>query len=97
SLRYITQKGTRDKRVLLVVTDGEDNASSLSLEQVVKSVQHSNTVIYTVGLLSDESGGSLRRAKRALEAFSKASGGAAYFPKNPSDVDSISTQISNDI
>ena len=97
SLRYLTQKGTRDKKVLLVVTDGEDNASSISLEQVVKSVQHSNAVIYTVGLLSDESGGSLRRARRALEAFSKASGGAAYFPKNPSDVDTVSTQISNDI
>lgn len=97
SLKYLTQKGTRDKKVLLVVTDGEDNASGFSLDQVVKSVQHSNAVIYTVGLLGEEGGGSFRRAKRALEAFSKASGGAAYFPKNPADVDTISTQISNDI
>jgi Ca-activated chloride channel family protein len=97
ALDHLTRKGTRDKKVLLVITDGEDNASGLSLEQVVKSVQHSNAVVYTVGLLGDESGGSLRRARRALEAFSKASGGAAYFPKNPADVDVISTQISNDI
>jgi Ca-activated chloride channel homolog len=97
SLEYLVQKGTRDKKVLLVITDGEDNASSMSLDQVVKSVQHTNAVIYTVGLLGEEGGASLRRARRALEAFSKASGGAAYFPKNPSDVDLISTQISNDI
>lgn len=91
------EEGTRDKKVLLVVTDGEDNASRLSLEQVVKSVQHSNAVIYTVGLLGDEGGHSLRRAKRALEVLSKASGGGAFFPKNPAEVDSIATAISNDI
>ena len=97
SLKYLTERGTRDKKVLLVITDGEDNASRLSLEQVVKSVQHSNAVIYTVGLLANEGGHSLRRAKRALEALSKASGGAAFFPKNPAEVDSIATAISNDI
>ncbi|MBI2817951.1 MAG: VWA domain-containing protein [Acidobacteria bacterium] len=97
SLKYLVDKGTRDKKVLLVVTDGEDNASRASLEQVVKQVQRSDVMIYTVGLLADEGGSSLRRAKRALEAFSKASGGSAFFPKNPSEVDSIATNISNDI
>ncbi len=97
SLKYLSDKGSRDKKVLLIVTDGEDNASRTSLEQVVKSIQRSNVVIYTVGLLGEEGPGPTRRAKRALEAFSKASGGAAYFPRNPSEVDSIATAISSDI
>ena len=97
SLRHLTERGTRDKKVLLVITDGEDNASRWSLEQAVKTVQHSNAVIYTVGLLGDDGPRSTRRAKRALEAISKASGGAVYFPKNPDEVLSIATAISNDI
>ena len=97
SLKYLSERGTRDKKVLLAITDGEDNASRLSLEQTVKAVQHSNAVIYTVGLLGDEGPRSTRRAKRALQEFSKASGGAVYFPRNPDEVITIATQISNDI
>jgi len=97
SLKYVSERGTRDKKVVLIVTDGEDNASRLSLEQVVKGLQRSNVVVYTVGLLGEEGPGPTRRAKRALVAFSKASGGAAYFPKNPAEVDSIATAISSDI
>jgi Ca-activated chloride channel homolog len=97
SLRYLHDKGTRDKKVILAITDGEDNASRIPLEQVVKAVQKSDTMIYTVGLLTDEEGRSQRRAKRALEAVSKASGGMAFFPKNPNEVDTIATDISNDI
>ncbi len=97
SLKYLTERGTRDKKVLLIVTDGEDNASRLSLEQAVRAVQHSNAVIYTVGLLGEEGPRSTRRAKRAVEEISKASGGAVYFPKNPDEVISIAAQISNDI
>jgi Ca-activated chloride channel family protein len=97
ALDHLVKKGTRDKKVLLIITDGEDNASRLSLEQVVKAVQHSNVLVYTVGLLGDEGPRSTRRAKRALEAISKASGGAVYFPRNPDDVNVVATQISNDI
>ena len=97
SLKYLTERGTRDKKVLLIITDGEDNASRMSLEQTVKAIQHSNTVIYTVGLLGDEGPRATRRAKRALEGISKASGGAVYFPKNPDEVNSIANAISDDI
>ena len=97
SLKHLSEKGTHDKKVLLVVTDGEDNASRLTLEQLVKTVQRSNAMIYTVGLLGGENSGSIRRAKRALEAISEASGGAAYFPKSLDEVQAIATEIANDI
>ena len=96
-LNHLQERASWDKKVLLVVSDGEDNASRLSLEQAVKAVQSSPVMIYTVGLLSGESSRSLRRAKRALEEISKASGGAAYFPKNLNEVDSIATEIADDI
>ena len=48
------KKGTKDKKVLLVVTDGEDNASHHSLEKTLREIQKTDTVIYTIGLLSDE-------------------------------------------
>ncbi|MCZ6753210.1 MAG: VWA domain-containing protein [Acidobacteria bacterium] len=97
SLKHLSEKGTRDKKVLLAVTDGEDNASRLSLEEIVKTVQRSDTVIYTVGLLSGESSRSVRRTKRALEAISKASGGKAYFPESLSEVQSVAGIIAADI
>ena len=97
SLKHLSEKGTRDKKVLLAVTDGEDNASRLSLEEIVKTVQRSDAVIYTVGLLSGESSRSVRRTKRALEAISKASGGKAYFPESLSEVQSVAGIIAADI
>src|SRR5713101_1131950 len=45
------KKGSKDKKVLLVVTDGEDNTSHNSLEKTIREVQKTDTVIYTIGLL----------------------------------------------
>ena len=97
ALKHLTEKATWDKKVLLVISDGEDNASRVPLEQVIKSVQRSNIMIYTVGLLGAESPRSTRRAKRALEAISKASGGSTFFPKNLNEVQGVATDIANDI
>jgi VWFA-related protein len=54
SLQHITERASLDKRVLILITDGEDDASRISLEQLIQSIQHSNVMIYTVGLLSGE-------------------------------------------
>lgn len=97
SLRHLMEKATLDKKVLIAITDGEDNASRLSLEQAVQVVQRADVMIYTVGLLGGESGRSLRRAKRALENISKASGANVYFPKDPNDVLSVANVIAHEI
>ena len=91
------KKGAKDKKVLLVVTDGEDNTSHNSLEKTIKEIQKTDTVIYTIGLLSEESKKSAKRAKRALEQISQASGGQSYFPENVADVHSICEQVAHDI
>jgi Ca-activated chloride channel homolog len=91
------KKGAKDKKVLLVVTDGEDNTSHNSLEKTIKEIQKTDTVIYTIGLLSEESKKSAKRAKRALEQISQASGGQSYFPESVADVHSICEQVAHDI
>jgi Ca-activated chloride channel family protein len=91
------KKGAKDKKVLLVVTDGEDNTSHNSLEKTIREIQKTDTVIYTIGLLSEESKKNAKRAKRALEEIAKASGGLAFFPENVADVKDICENVAHDI
>jgi Ca-activated chloride channel family protein len=91
------KKGSKDKKVLLVVTDGEDNTSHNSLEKTLREIQKTDTVVYTIGLLSEESKKNAKRAKRALEQIAQASGGLAFFPENVADVHDICQQVAHDI
>jgi Ca-activated chloride channel homolog len=91
------KKASKDKHVLLIVTDGEDNTSHYSLEKTIREIQKTDTVIYSIGLLSQESKKSAKKAKRALEQIAQASGGVAYFPENVDDVHNICQQVAHDI
>src|SRR5437764_2653089 len=91
------KKASKDKHVLLIVTDGEDNSSHYTLEKTIRDIQKTDTVIYGIGLLSQESKKSAKKAKRALEEIAKASGGVAYFPENVEDVHNICQQVAHDI
>jgi len=90
-------KGARlDRKVLLVVTDGEDNASRETLEQCVRNLQSLNgPTVYTIGILGDDR--ESHRAKRALTALAFQTGGVAFFPKDLNEVDNISRQVAHDI
>jgi Ca-activated chloride channel homolog len=92
--------GKRPKQVLIIITDGEDNASTLSLEQTIRRVQQlSGPVIYSIGLLfGDEmSHSEVRHARRALEMLSGETGGIAFFPKSIEQVDEIAAEVARDI
>jgi VWFA-related protein len=88
------------KQVLILITDGEDNASTLSLEQTIRRVQElSGPVIYSIGLLfGDEmSKAEVKHARRALEMLSTETGGVAFFPKSIEQVDEIAAEVARDI
>jgi Ca-activated chloride channel homolog len=95
------KKGTRDKKVLLVVTDGEDNASRHSLENAIEQAQRNDAVIYAVGVFSDDdikhNRRAMKKARRALEELAKATGGLAFFPEDAGDTEAICTQIAHDV
>jgi len=97
SIDHVKEKGRRDKKVLVVVTDGNDNSSVISLENLVKAAQQSEVLIYSVGLLSEEERREAARAKRALEDLATATGGEAFFPKELSEVDRIAQLVARDI
>jgi VWFA-related protein len=90
----------RPKQVLVLITDGEDNASTLNLEQTIRRVQQlSGPMIYSIGLLfGDEmSHSEVRHARRALEMLSAETGGIAFFPKSLEQVDEIAAEVARDI
>jgi Ca-activated chloride channel family protein len=91
------QKGTRDKKVLLVITDGEDNASRKNLAYTVQAAQQSNAVIYAIGLFSDDDKNEKKRATKALKEITEATGGQAYFPKDVNEVEALCTKIAHDL
>lgn len=91
------KKAARDKRVLLVVTDGEDNSSHNSLEKTLREIQKTDTVIYTIGLLGDEKRKEKNNAMKALKHIAEASGGLAFFPESVDDVHTICEQVAHDI
>ncbi|MGA2482113.1 MAG: VWA domain-containing protein [Candidatus Acidiferrales bacterium] len=102
------KKGTKDKKVLLVVTDGEDNASRTDLEKTLREIHSSDAVIYTIGLLSEDEKKERKKARKALQEIAEASGGLAFFPEpvhregasandTVEEVESICTQVAHDI
>ena len=99
SADYLAKNAKRPKQVLLIVTDGEDNASSATLEQAIRRIQDlDGPVIYSIGLLfGDTSKSEARHARRVLETLSEETGGQAYFPKSLKDVDPIAKEVANDI
>ena len=96
SADHLKQNARLEKKVIFVVTDGEDNASSETLEQAVKQLQQENgPQIYAIGILGDEE--HPKRAKKALQILAERTGGIAFFPKTLDEVDAISKTIANDI
>jgi Ca-activated chloride channel homolog len=96
----LAQDAKHPKQVLIVITDGEDNASTLNLEQTIHRVQElSGPEIYAIGLLygDDMSRAEKRHAQRALEMLSEETGGIAFFPKSITQVDDIAAEVAQDI
>lgn len=91
------KEGKREKKVLLVVTDGNDNTSDITLEQLVRKAQQSEVLIYCIGLLSEEEPHEEKSAKRALKELAETSGGQDYYPKDVAEVSKITPQIANEI
>ena len=95
SADHLKKSAKLQKKALLVVTDGEDNASRESLETAVRRLQEENgPTVYAIGILGDEK---QRRARRALQTIAERTGGIAFLPKNADEVDEISRTVAHDI
>ena len=100
SADYLSKNAKRTKQVLLIVTDGDDNASSATLEQTIRRVQDlDGPQIYCIGLLFGEDVGrsEARHSREVLSELAAQTGGMAYFPHSLKDVDGIAHEVAQDI
>jgi Ca-activated chloride channel homolog len=100
----VTKDGKKDKKALLLITDGEDNASKYGINKVIEALRQSKVSVYAIGLLEDEdSRGGLfkkppsKKAKEDLIKFADITGGRAYFPKNLEEVEDLVKHIAHDL
>ncbi len=98
TIDYVKNEGKHDKKVIFMVTDGNDNSSSkVVLEDLLKTVRDTEVLVYSIGLLNDEERGEARKAKRALDQIAEVSGGFAYYPKDLAEVEDITPKIAHEI
>jgi VWFA-related protein len=99
AIEHLHEKAKRDKKVVLLVTDGNDNASeeSFTMAKLIQQAQQSDVLVYAIGLLDEEEKSEALKAKRALNELVTNTGGEVFYPKQLSDVDPIAHQIAHDL
>lgn len=86
--------GTASRKALIVISDGGDNSSQLSLQRLLTRAQASNAQIYTLGVFDDVFAG---KDMGVLKRLAKVTGGKAYFPDSPRQITGICQQIAQDL
>ena len=89
------EKGTYQKHVLVVLSDGGDNASEHSEKEMLQRVEASSALIYTIVDPDVFTPGEGDRG--VLRRLAKLSGGLAYFPKSEREVVENFTEIAGNI
>ena len=98
SANELAKHGKNRKQVLLIITDGADNASTLHLKDAISRVQGlGGPVVYTIGLLFDAERNESDRARNDLETLSLETGGIAFFPRSLQDLNNIAADVARDI
>jgi Ca-activated chloride channel family protein len=94
---YLGEHAGRDRRILLVITDGRDNASTATLRQIQQASERTDTVVYAVGLFSDAQSSNGKQGRHELDQLTQHTGGAAYYPTSVDEVDAIVRDLARQI
>jgi VWFA-related protein len=86
--------GNRDKKVLILISDGGDNRSRHSLAQVLSMAKQSSAIIYAIGIFDE---GDPDNNPSVLNRFARETGGKAYFPESSREIPFICEEIARDI
>jgi VWFA-related protein len=81
----------------LVVTDGQDNASIASIDRIRRKVERTDVVIFTIGLLADETAGHASRARQELKACADMTGGRAFFPERVDEITTTALDVAHQL
>jgi Ca-activated chloride channel family protein len=88
------KKGKWDKKVLIVISDGGDNASRHTLPEIISMVNQSSAILYSMGIFDANNDD---RNPRVLKQLSRISGGESFFPESLEEILPICQQIAHDI
>jgi len=97
SIQHLRIKAKRDKRVIVVITDGDDNSSIATQQRAVEASHQNNVIVYAIGLLGGEPPENAERAKKQIEALTQATGGRAWFPEDVNAIAAITPEIAHEI
>lgn len=89
------QRGAHPKRALLLISDGQDNNSRYTFNELRRLLKESDVVLYGVGILGGGDAGSAlgMEGQGILDELASVSGGKAFFPRSPAEMDDIFEQI----
>ncbi len=96
SIDHVERAARNKKKVLVVVTEGNDSSSTLTQDQLLDEIRNSGVPIYSIGLLSADPVRATA-AKSVLRQLAEASGGSDYYPSNVDEIQSISSKIATDL
>jgi Ca-activated chloride channel family protein len=96
------EEGKKDKKAILLISDGEDNKSQFSMNKAVEALRQSKVTLYAIGLLDEDNRGFFnkspsKKARSALQKFAEVTGGQAYFPESLSEIEGLCKRIAHDL
>jgi Ca-activated chloride channel family protein len=94
---YLRDHAKQDRRVLLVITDGIDNASTATGADIERHAERTETVIDAVGLFHTQDGSRGSEGRRQLKELTERTGGIAYFPEGVDQVESVTVGLARQI
>jgi VWFA-related protein len=96
-IQHLRSRAKRDKRVLVVITDGEDNSSVATQQRLIEGARQNNAIVYAIGLMGGEPPESAERARKQLDELANQTGGRAWFPADVSEITAITPEIAHEI
>ena len=94
---YLREHAARDRKVLLVLTDGNDNASVTTVSQIQKQAERSETVIDAIGLFMQADTAQATAGRHELEQLTERTGGVAYYPMSLDQIDTVALDLARQI
>jgi len=94
---YLGDHAKQDRRVLLVITDGIDNASEVTAEAIRRQAERAETVIDAVGLFHAQDAHRASQGRRELNDLTEPTGGVAYFPEGVEQIEAVAVDLAHQI
>jgi Ca-activated chloride channel family protein len=92
---YVHQSASRDRKVLVVITDANDNASVTTIDHVQNALAKGSTAVYAIGLFRNQD--AMHRGQHDLDQLTRRTGGLAYYPADIGEINAMALEIARQI